>query len=107
MYCKTATRILGREVTPADDADRQIGKKGDLSFGYGGGLGAWRRFDSSNTYGDAEVEEFKIAWRDQHPATVRFWHALERSLHKAMRTGERVVGQKALLACEFAGGDLC
>ena len=106
VYCKTATRILGREVTPADDADRQIGKKGDLSFGYGGGLGAWRRFDSSNTHGDAEVEEFKIAWRDQHPATVRFWHALERSLHKAMRTGERVVGQKALLACEFAGGDL-
>jgi hypothetical protein len=52
------------------------------------------------------VEEFKIAWRDQHPATARFWYALEKSLHRAMRTGERVVGQKAPLACEFAGGDL-
>jgi DNA polymerase bacteriophage-type len=106
VYCRTATRILRREVTPADDVGRQIGKKGDLSFGYGGGLGAWRRFDSSDAHSDADVEEFKIKWHEEHPATVRFWHALERSLHKAMRTGERVVGRKAPLACEFVGGDL-
>ena len=43
-------------------------------------LGAWRRFDRSNTYTDAHVESFKTEWRTQHAATVRFWHRLGRHL---------------------------
>ena len=83
-YCVTASRILKRAVTPEDEAGRQIGKTCDLAFGYGGGLGAWRRFDSSDTYTDAQIENFKAKWRSTHAATVRFWRALENSLRRAV-----------------------
>jgi hypothetical protein len=38
-YCVTASRLLGRKVTPADEAGRQIGKTADLALGFGGGVG--------------------------------------------------------------------
>ena len=92
-YCVTASRILKRTVTPEDEAGRQIGKTCDLAFGFGGGLGAWRRFDASNTYTDAQVESFKTEWRDQHAATVRFWKSLESMLRHAINTGKRIAGK--------------
>jgi DNA polymerase len=103
-YCVTASKILQREVTPEDEAGRQIGKTCDLAFGYGGGLSAWRRFDSSGTYTDAEVESFKAQWRSTHAATVRFWHALENALRRALRTGQRLT--LGNLGAEVIGGVL-
>jgi DNA polymerase len=97
-YCVTATRVLRRSVTPEDDEGRQIGKTCDLAFGYGGGLGAWRRFDTSDTYTDSEVERFKADWRREHAATVQFWHALERAAHRAIRTGQPVKFNRFQLA---------
>ena len=103
-YCQTASRILQRVVTPDDEAGRGIGKICDLAFGYGGGLGAWRKFDNSSTYDDSQIENFKAKWRAQHAATVRFWHALENLLKRALRTGERrTLGS---LAAECANGNL-
>jgi Toprim domain-containing protein/CHC2-type zinc finger protein len=88
-YCVTASEILKRPVTKDDEAGRSIGKLCDLSFLYGGGLGAWRKFDSSDTYSDADVEKFKTACRRKHKATFKFWHGLERAAHRAIRTGQR------------------
>jgi DNA polymerase bacteriophage-type len=103
-YCVTASRILKRAVTPEDEAGRQIGKTCDLAFGFGGGLSAWRRFDSSATYTDAQIETFKAKWRNTHAATARFWRALEDSLRRAVRTGKRVtLGD---LAAELIGSTL-
>jgi DNA polymerase len=90
-YCVTASKILRREVTPEDESARAVGKVCDLAFGFGGGLGAYRRFDPSNTYTDAQVEAFKREWRSAHAATVRFWHDLENCLCRALRTKQRVV----------------
>jgi DNA polymerase len=45
-----------------------------------------RKFDSSDTYSDAEIENFKCQFRRTHSATVRFWHALERAAHYTVRT---------------------
>jgi DNA polymerase len=103
-YCVTASKILRRAVTPKDEAGRQIGKTCDLAFGYGGGLGAWRRFDTSGAYTDADIETFKAQWRNSHRATVRFWHALENGLRRALRTGQRVTLNN--LAFEVSGGTL-
>ena len=103
-YCVTASRILRRAVTPEDEAGRQIGKTCDLAFGFGGGLGAWRRFDTSNTYTDAQVESFKTEWRSQHAATVRFWKSLESMLHRAIRTRQRITGKN--IAAEVIDGTL-
>lgn len=103
-YCITATRILHRPITPDDEAGRQIGKTCDLAFGYGGGLGAWRRFDQSGTYTDNQVESFKTKWRLSHNATTYFWHKLENGLRQALRTGQRI--NLGNLAAERHDGNL-
>jgi hypothetical protein len=89
-YCATATRILKRPVTPDQEGDRATGKTCDLAFGYGGGLGAWRRFDPSDTYTDAEVEQFKSEWRSAHQATQRLWWGIKRAALQALITRERI-----------------
>jgi DNA polymerase len=86
-YCVTASRILGRTVTPDDGAGRQIGKTADLGLGYGGGLGAWRRFATDDARGDVEVKNTIDTWRRTHPDIVDFWYALERAAHRAIDTG--------------------
>ena len=88
-YCVLASQALRRPVTPDQENDRQIGKTYDLAFGFGGGRGAWRKFDTSDTYSDAEIESFKQQFRQTHRATVRFWHALERAAHRTVRTKQR------------------
>jgi DNA polymerase len=103
-YCVTASKILKREVTPEDEAERQIGKVCDLAFGYGGGRSAWRRFDDSGAYTDTQVERFKANWRRTHAATVRFWQALEKGLRRTLRTRKRVT--LGNLAFEAGGGNL-
>jgi DNA polymerase len=86
-YCVMASQCLKRTVTPDDESGRTIGKVYDLSFGFGGGVGAWRKFDPSDTYSDTEIERFKNAFRASHRATVKFWHALERAVHACVYTG--------------------
>jgi hypothetical protein len=85
-YCVMASKALKRTVTPEDEAGRGFGKTYDLAFGFGGGVGAWRKFDPSGTYSDAEIEGFKRAFRRDHPATFRFWHRLERHAHRCVGT---------------------
>jgi DNA polymerase len=85
-YCAMASRIFKRKVTPENEAERNIGKVCELAFQYGGGLGAYRRFDSSDAYTDAQVEDFKQEWRHAHPATTRFWRILERAVHRTVFT---------------------
>jgi len=88
-YCVGASKVLKRAVTPDDKAGRDLGKVFDLAFGFGGGLGAWRKFDSSDTYGDTEVEKFKQEWRWAHRATVELWKDLRRAALQAVHTGKR------------------
>jgi hypothetical protein len=87
-YCVMASRALKRTVTPDDEVGRGFGKTYDLAFGFGGGVGAWRKFDPTDTYSDAEIEQFKGAYRTSHPATFRLWHQLERAAHRCVRTGK-------------------
>ena len=85
-----ASQALKRTVTPEDESGRGFGKTYDLAFGFGGGVGAWRKFDPGDTYSDAEIEHFKFAFRKTHQATVRFWHALERAAHRCVHTKTRI-----------------
>jgi DNA polymerase len=85
-YCATASHIFRRSVAPENEADRSVGKVCELAFQYGGGLGAWRRFDPTDDYTDAQVEDFKREWRRAHPATTLFWKKLERAVHRTVFT---------------------
>jgi hypothetical protein len=89
-YCVGASKVLRRPVTPDDAQGRELGKVFDLSFGFGGGLGAWRRFDPSDTYTDPQVEVFKREWRRAHQATERFWKGIRRGALQAVVTGQRI-----------------
>jgi hypothetical protein len=103
-YCISATHVLKRPVTPKDAAGRQIGKTCDLAFGFGGGLGAWRKFDRSNNHSDADIERFKVEWRTAHKATVIFWRALETAMRRAIRTRQPIALRS--LTCSFENGTL-
>jgi DNA polymerase len=89
-YCVMASQALKRTVTPEDESGRGFGKTYDLAFGFGGGVGAWRKFDPGGTYSDSEIEHFKSAFRKTHQATARFWHALERAAHRCVHTETQI-----------------
>jgi DNA polymerase bacteriophage-type len=89
-YCVTASQILKRTITPEDEVGRQTGKTCDLAFGYGGGLGAWRKFDPTDTHSDNDVERFKREWRYAHRATAQFWKDLRRAALQAVHTSQRI-----------------
>lgn len=92
IYCATASSILGRPVSKREDPkDRQMyGKVPELAFGYQGGVGAWRNFDSSGALDDAAVDHIKNQWRERHPAIVRLWHGLENAAVDCLRLNRRV-----------------
>lgn len=71
-------------------AERFDGKTGELAFGYQGALGAWRKFDNSDTHSDDRVVEICKGWRAEHPAIVAFWYALERAAVKAVEQDREV-----------------
>jgi DNA polymerase len=70
--------ILGRAFGYPEESARKYGKVGDLAFGYGGGVGAYKNFaPEDDDTSDLQIEVFKRAWRDRHPHTVRFWYGCE------------------------------
>lgn len=88
IYELTAHRTLGiplAEITKDSEA-RQIGKLQELSFGFGGGLGAVYKFLPASMSGTPEsvMEEWKHAWRAAHPNIVKTWRALERADRKSV-----------------------
>ena len=105
-YCTMASKALKRIVTPDDEAGRGFGKVFDLAFGFGGGLGAWRRFDNSDTYSDMEVEHFKHEFRRMHEATKRFWQHVERAAHQAVITGRQINLKEHRLSFVMENGTL-
>jgi hypothetical protein len=59
-------QLFSRGLDPAtitkESAEREVGKRCELAFGYAGGLGAWRAFEKHGTdtrYSDDQVEGFK------------------------------------------------
>ena len=88
-YCATASIIFGYPVLgkKTHPKERQVGKVGELAFGYGGGVGAWRNFDKSDEHSDDMIQGYKHGWRDGHPMVVDMWHGLEAAAIKAMNEG--------------------
>lgn len=83
-YCEFASKVVGREVTKNDPERQDIGKPGELSGGYQGWVGAWRKFDKSDTWTDEEVAGHMSVWRDLHPMIRTFWHEIENAATQAV-----------------------
>jgi DNA polymerase bacteriophage-type len=103
-YCATASKILRRPITPDDKAERTVGKTAELACGFGGSVGAWRRFAKDDERDDEAILADVKAWRAAHPATTRFWYGLERAAKGAVFT--RQWTQHGKIRCELVGGAL-
>ena len=92
VYERTADAVFklppGTVTKDTHPKERQVGKICELACGYQGALGAWRRFDSSDTFADEEVKAFVKAWREENSDTVDLWYALEHAAFRTVRTGE-------------------
>jgi DNA polymerase bacteriophage-type len=84
-YCVTASRLLGRKVTPADEVGRQTGKTADLGLGFAGGVKAWRKANKADTRSDAEIAADVGKWRQAHPKITAFWKNLDLALRRAVK----------------------
>jgi len=82
IYLRSASRVTGTPYEeylahpdgPKAHPDRQnIGKPAELGLGFGGWIGAWRQFDSSDTFTDEEAINNIKAWRAASPAIVELW----------------------------------
>jgi DNA polymerase len=91
-YCITACKIFNKPngTYTKDSPERSVGKTADLAFGYSGGLGAWRKFDSDR-FTDDEVKTFIRGWRHAHPEIKRLWDRLDRAAWTAVQQRGRVV----------------
>jgi DNA polymerase len=93
IYLQTADTVFGYrcESKKTHPMERQVGKICELAFGYGGGVGAWRNFDTSDRHTDEQVEGYKRAWRENHPGIVRLWRELEAAaIYAVRRPGKQV-----------------
>jgi DNA polymerase len=63
---------------------RQQGKVAELAFGYGGSVGAYRRFSGDTNLTDEAIAHIRDAWRGAHPNIERYWRALKRAHYDAL-----------------------
>jgi DNA polymerase len=91
-YRQTAARMLCKDVLAIGKPERQLGKAAELSAGFGGSVGAWRRIaHDEDVRSDAEVLAFIKQWRDAHPAIRAFWKELAQAARVAIRTGRPIL----------------
>jgi DNA polymerase bacteriophage-type len=87
LYLVAAKRIWGRDFNK-DSPERQHGKVAELACGFGGGVGAFQQM--AKTYlvkvDDTLADTIKTKWREAHPATVRYWYALEDAALNAVQS---------------------
>src|SRR5262249_50821078 len=83
--------ILGKKFGFDDDKARKPGKGCELAFGYGGRENSYRNFCGYEASSE-EVERLNAAYCEAHPATVKFWYALEKAAIKAAANPGTVQG---------------
>src|SRR5262249_30206644 len=90
-YRVIAARMLHKDISAIESADRQKGKCAELACGFGGALGAWRRIaNDEDSRSDAEVQTIIRNWRAAHPKIVEFWQRLMRAARISIRTKQGI-----------------
>ena len=92
LYKVMASRIFGTPYEDITKAQRQIGKVGELSCGYGAGAGAVESFAAGMGVPLDTTAASKLVadWRETNPLIVEFWDQLHRAMVEAVRTAKPV-----------------
>lgn len=93
VYCEMASKLYGREITKANDAERFIGKQIVLGCGYGMSapkfdmmMAIYRiKLSDANTTAEACVK----AYREAFPGVVNVWRSIGRAAMDATRNRGR------------------
>jgi DNA polymerase len=88
-YRIIASKMLNKDLDAITKVDRYTGKIGELSAGFGGSVGAWRR-QIVDDRSDFAIKEDIEKWRRAHPRVVKFWHDLARCIRIAIKTGQSI-----------------
>lgn len=80
IYCEIASMMYGVPVVKhgINGELRQRGKVAVLACGYGGGVEAMKRMDTTGTIPEEELQETVNKYRKANPQIVKFWTDLER-----------------------------
>ena len=86
LYVVQAGQMFNKPAADVVKAERQVGKVGELSCGYGAGPDAVRDFAAKMGVVLTEGEAAKLVydWRQANPAIVDYWKRLDRALHKCL-----------------------
>ena len=82
---------------------RGPGKTCDLAFGYGGGVGAYRKMAPDDPSTDEEINTRKKKWRENHQATVQFWYALGGATARAVANPGLTFSVNPKISCKVEG----
>lgn len=96
LYKVMAAKIFDVQYSNVTKAQRQVGKVGVLSCGYGAGDGAVKDFAQKMGVEMSQTEAAKLVvdWRAANPAVVQFWWDLDDMLHRVVE--EKVEMYKVL-----------
>ena len=88
LYKITYARAFG--ITPEEVTKEQrntTGKTMDLAFSFAGGVKAYHKFGAKFgvSVSDERADEFKLAWREAHPAIKAGWYELQKAALEAVR----------------------
>jgi len=89
MYKVLASSMLGVPYDQVDKGQRQTGKVGELSCGYGAGPKAVRDFAEKMgvVFSEEEATEIVNGWRETNPEVVTLWRMLDDALHDVVEKG--------------------
>lgn len=87
IYKITAGLILGKPAKEVTKDERQkYGKVSELSLGFQGAVGAFRKMGGAmaEAMTDDEILEIVRPWRARHPRTKGLWYAMDAAARKAV-----------------------
>ena len=92
LYKVMASRIFDTPYEDITKAQRQIGKVGELSCGYGAGAGAVESFAAGMGVSMDTTAASKLVadWRETNPLIVEFWDLLQQAMVEAIRVAKPV-----------------
>lgn len=114
-YITNAAMILCKPYDHVTKDERQSpGKISVLACGYGGSVGAVRKFGGEGLSDDAIKEQIVDPWRKAHPMTRRFWYELENACLEAVNQPTRISSYRSIsfrvkdkfLMCRLPSGRL-